>query len=417
MKILYVVVAFTYGLFGLVFVNTYNVSSYVNYFLVVSSIVIILSNRIKEKSILIFLIFLIFILLNYLFSTQASLKHIFNAIGFAVIYLAAFNVGNNFKCRDDINFQNLIRKNIVISTGVMSALVVCVLFQYINAPLLIIDLNFNDYFDLILFKPYGAMEANFGNFVVFLSLIAVLTYSKNKFRYNLFYITSLFLLTPLALAHRSIILALLLFLLIKYLIYKKQPINIIKPVCLVLTGALIFIVKDELWEFDRMASILVSLDIASQNIFGIGVGGYENYVLEGNDLLEKYGNESQLKVGVFWTSPESDIVNMVASFGFLGFIIYIFLIRILHQCFKLLLDSKIEYTFDKLIIYFYMYLIFAGITSFKSNWAIWWLTFGLVSGVISRINITSNINILRNMSSHTPIARQVDGQVHSNTKI
>jgi hypothetical protein len=418
MKILYVVVALSYSLFALVFVRESNVSPYVNYFIFLSSIIIISTNRINGKSLLIFICFLIFTLLNYFFAMQADLKHVFNVIGFAFVSLGAFTVGNNLKYHDDIKFQNLIRKNIVILVGVMSALVVYALLQNINAPLLIIDLNFDKYFDLILSTPYGAMEAGFGNFVVFFALITILTYSKNKFRYNLFYITSLLLFIPLTLSHRSIIAALLLFLLIKYLIYKKLPINIIiKPTFFVLICVFIFIIKDELWEFDRMASILVSLDILSQNIFGVGVGGYEKYVLEASYLLEKYGNELQLKVGYFWRSPESDLVNFIASWGVLGFIIYIFLIRILHQCFKLLSDNKIKYTFDKLIIYFYMYLIFAGITSFKSNWVIWWLTFGLVSGVIYRINRDSNINILRNMSSHMPIVRQVEGQVLSNTKI
>ena len=133
--------------------------------------------------------------------------------------------------------------------------------------------------------------------------------------------------------------------------------------------------------FDRAPSFKGAFHVLNNHIFGIGNGGYTNYVNDNiiflTDTFRRNG---------YWTAAESDIVYYIASWGVLSLVFILLSIYIVFMTtFLLVHNGHLLKEIDKIIITTTSILILMGISQDYAFQIVWFIYVGFSLGIIDRI--------------------------------
>lgn len=136
--------------------------------------------------------------------------------------------------------------------------------------------------------------------------------------------------------------------------------------------------------FDRLPSLKFAWSAMTENIFGLGNGGYHVYVAEyETQLVATFGSEIMLKNNMFWTAPESDLVYFIASWGVLSIGFFTFLAVLIFKGIGLLHTGTLN-SVEKIMIVMAMVTILSGISQDNATSLIWWVYVSAGSAVVLR---------------------------------
>lgn len=153
--------------------------------------------------------------------------------------------------------------------------------------------------------------------------------------------------------------------------------------------------------YDRLPSLQFAFDAATQNLFGLGNGGYAIFVEENNErLLAQFGSDLMERHGVFWKAPESDLVYFIASWGILSIIFFSFLGFLIFRAVTLFHHNKSLYPIERLILLCTVLLILTGFSNDNAGKLTWWIYVSSLFGVILRSKM--NVNIDQSLEPDNP---------------
>lgn len=156
---------------------------------------------------------------------------------------------------------------------------------------------------------------------------------------------------------------------------------------LLLTFIAIYILKDNYFNniiYDtRFYSYANAWNIIQNFPFGVGLGGYPIYTEEfSRQLFADFYNVNSL-LDYIPEAPESDYVHLFGSLGLTLGIVHLFIqLRLLWYTYKL---HHIAHSFEKVILFFFCFMTFFGISEDSMFTIYYWVFFGLASGVISSL--------------------------------
>jgi len=139
--------------------------------------------------------------------------------------------------------------------------------------------------------------------------------------------------------------------------------------------------------YDRGNSLNFSVATLFSTPFGIGNGGYTQFIIDHNyDILMRFGNELMIAQDSFWTTPESDLAYFIASWGVLSVFFFGFYAYMLLRGSNLLHSRRLQ-PIEKTLILMSWVMIFMGISQDNAGKPIWWIFMAAGYGVILRHRI------------------------------
>ena len=136
--------------------------------------------------------------------------------------------------------------------------------------------------------------------------------------------------------------------------------------------------------YDRINSLKLSLATLFSTPFGVGNGGYTQFVIDNEaSILTQFGSELMIARDAFWTAPESDLVYFFASWGVLSAFFFGFYAHMLSAGRKLLRIRSLQ-PIEKTLILMSWLMIFMGISQDNAGHTLWWIYMAAGYGVILR---------------------------------
>ena len=361
------------------FINRFTSNLVINYYVFIISIVFLFFQRtIITKSFTLPLIVLLIISLNFLLSPLFNLKTGLNWVGFLIIHLSLYNHVVNNKYIHTVEFYERYISIFSHASFAFSAIIfITLLINFEQA------LNFS--YNFMLYHYLAIFSSNIGfykqHFLIFASL-ALLTsfffwsnYGIREKIILLFFVTSTFFIL---IGMRTLHLSFLIFFSLYIFFYVGRVFKIVIILSFILASFFIIFFVDLPYfiqtYFDRSAMYILSILVLIDYPMGIGLGGYANYIenmgsqITSNPIISEY-----LAFSVFPTSPESDVVFLITSFGYFGVLISLFLFYAAIKSCYYSTKSSIP-NIQKLFLSMFSIIIFSGISEdFISN--SYWIIF------------------------------------------
>jgi hypothetical protein len=199
--------------------------------------------------------------------------------------------------------------------------------------------------------------------IIFLTLIPSLIFIRT-FLLSIFLVFTFLYFTKSRLGK-----AMIFFSLVTFFIYLGNTENILK------------IIEDN---YDRLPSLKFAWSVMTDNIFGLGNGGYHIYIEKyETQILAMFGSEKMIELNGFWLAPESDLVYFIASWGILSVLFFIYFIFVLIKGSDFIHSNKLL-PIEKGILMVTFSTIFAGISQDNAGGLLWWSYMAAGSGVLLR---------------------------------
>jgi hypothetical protein len=133
----------------------------------------------------------------------------------------------------------------------------------------------------------------------------------------------------------------------------------------------------------RFYAFMNAYDIIQNFPFGVGLGGYPEYTeINNRDLFASFYNVNAA-LDYVPNSPESDFVHLFGSLGLgLG------VLHLLIQLRMIFLGSIVQrrmLSFEKLMLYYFVFMTFFGISEDTMFTISYWIFFGITSGIIANV--------------------------------
>jgi hypothetical protein len=165
----------------------------------------------------------------------------------------------------------------------------------------------------------------------------------------------------------------------------KSPLRLFWIVFITLI-AVFFLWEDVMMNllFDtRFYAYMNGFDIIRQFPFGVGLGGYHEYTeINNRDLFANLFNINAA-LDYVPNSPESDMVHIFGSLGFvLGLIHLIIQLRLIVL--GILQQAKMA-SFEKCMFYYFVFMTFFGLSEDTIFTVSYWIFFGIASGIVESL--------------------------------
>ena len=363
--------------------------SFYNYAaLALSFMVLLLSNKPFPKGILeIAAVLSAMLLFNYAVTEYASLKWLFNWL--AYIFISAVMVNSIVSASEtELTLlqrycSNLIRVILIIISIIM------MMTWYLNTDALLSNIFVKPNNVIYLLTANAGLEKQalgiFFGMVFSFSFCFWRTWSSAT---KLLLIGTLIFSMPALLGIRTLYLGVTLVGVWYYVTVNSSK----KDILFVVSLSLIVIASlysNELLDYaensyDRINSLKFSVATLFSTPFGIGNGGYYQFVIDNNNsILAQFGSEAMLSKGFFWSAPESDLSYFIASWGVLSVFFFGFYAYMLSSGRKLLRIRSLQ-PIEKTLILMSWLMIFMGISQDNAGSVIWWIYMAAGYGVILR---------------------------------
>lgn len=380
-----------------------NFSSIVNYAALIWALLInlILTNtrpknlNPRQEPVVLFLALLfITYLLNYIAAEYASGKWFVNNIGFIFIF---FSIVVSLERLDDVGISNL-------HSGVDRAVVASmIVLLFMNLAIILLDtsrffkaVQVNDFSAILFFwtKHFYASKPPICLVFLIIVLWNATNWSCMSFKRQLFFVAFLIVTYPLWMGIRTLGLALVLVL--AYWLAQRWAWFRLVALGILSLGA---IGVGARWEwaiglvskyYDRLPSLLFAFEVLANKPLGLGNGGYHVFVREfNNSILARFGRDD---MGYFfWLSPESDLVYLIASFGWLSLVFFGIFIFLIIKGGAVLRSSKTS-RIEKFLILSSISFIFSGISQYNAGGLVWWIY--MAAGIAVLIKCDKKVRLL-----------------------
>ena len=371
--------------------NYLTVYSFLNYLsFILAGCIFLNEKKIKYSKITVIICgFLIFMLgVNFIVTPLASFKWLINWLGFIFISLVLVEIIKNFTESEFLRLQvkvlNLIRLLLVIFALAM-LFTNLANFSFLMDSMAILA---GDQVNSIAAHNLGIEKQNLGTLyqIFFLNSIIYWPILKNKERKLLLFI--FLTLIPSIIFIRTFLLSM--FLLFIFLYLTKSPLKkvlffiiiLLIFIGLAMDSTLINIVEDY---YDRLPSLKFAWSAMTENIFGLGNGGYHIYVEKyGAEILALFGSKAMIELNGFWLAPESDLVYFIASWGIMSSFFFLYFVFLLIKGVDLFHNNKLLLPIEKSLILVMFSFVFSGISQDNAGSLIWWTYIAAGSGVLLR---------------------------------
>ncbi len=382
-----------FGMIGCVVPTLENLSIIwiVNYLAIVLFFLVFCTLRKRFLIVALTTFFLLFmaLLANYFLTDYASAKWLLNWFGFIFVSLMIVTTLTQISTAEIVFLQDYIYRSVYIIIIFLSLLLLIVILGNFQK---IINYSWpsNSTFAILTYSA-GIEKQSFGNFLGLMTLIFVFSWKQHSKLYRLLFIAFLVLVMPFAPSIRTLYLGLglcLLWLFVSQRVWRQ--ISFFSVVILVLV-AITFFTSDLLHfldvAYDRFSSLKFAFSTLSTMPFGLGNGGYSIFVEKNNELLMKmFANELMIRRGIFWVSPESDLVYFIASWGVLSLIFFSMFVYLLLRG-GLVLRTRnhlVLLPIEKILIVMSWLMIFMGISQDNAGKLLWWVFMSTGYGVLLR---------------------------------
>jgi len=361
-----------------------NLSNLINALCIVSTFLIgtNLNNKYNKNLIYLGLVLTVIYIINFILTDYASFKWLINSFGFITIFTIFGNSVKRLKQKDLI-YIDLILKRYFLGLSIILIIIFIISTVFISTFYILTLLQQREYNSITaqLNILYGVEKQGLGNF---LSMILIWTFlqwkSFNYFEKNI----SICLLCSACIFFISIRTSILATILLALYLFRFSIINQFLAV-LIFIGLIIYNWGNNLSVimnlYDRIPSVVFSFEYLQENIFGIGNGGYHIYVIQHQQELFARYQEYMTRQNHFYVAPETDIAYFVGSFGLLSLAFFSIYLYILFKGKKIITKLNIA-NFEKYLILYMVYLIFAGIAQDNAVSLVWWIYLSASFGVI-----------------------------------
>jgi hypothetical protein len=349
----------------------------------------------NQASILVIILITVYIG-NYALTYYGSWKWLLNTLGFLVIFYAIIDVVARSEDDQLAGFGRL------IGHGMFA---ICVLLLSVFLWAYVIDFNgiAQDFVSgnanentARLTVLFGVEKQGLGNLIDIFILWFIVRRRRMSLAVWVLFSTTLLLGLPFWMSVRTTILCLVCLLFWYLLFVRTVALKWVLITCLALLLPFLITHGSDIYElieeqYDRLPSLLFAIDVVQHDYFGLGNGGYFNYVLRENDrLLAQFSQNPG--VAEFWLAPEADIVYFIACFGVLSIVIFYLL-----GC-LVILGARVYRRFhlphpERWMLLSSAAFVFSGISQDNATNLTWWLFMAAGAGVIFRYRDRRNLAI------------------------
>ncbi len=367
-------------------------SSYANYISILfASCVLLQQKRPKFDWLIVIISLILFFLLtiNFFITPLASFKWLLNWVGFIYFSIVLVQVIVTFTQSDFLLLEYLSFKWLRV-LFVFFAIVIAItwLANFSFFVEMLMDFQ-GDQINAILTYNIGAEKQSLGLLFSLFLIMSITFWKHEKKNVRILFLILFLIFLPSMIFIRTLYLAL--FLTFLWLFFSKSRLRVavlffLVPLCCWLVvlnlESLILIVEDS---YDRLPSLRFAWYAMSQNLFGLGNGGYHIYVEQYQDqLLSMFGSESMIMANSFWAAPESDLVYFIASWGVFSVLFFIYFAIVLVKGTAIFNKPKEILGIEKVLLLMSFVIIFSGISQDNAGSLIWWIYMAGGSGVVLR---------------------------------
>lgn len=363
-------------------------SSQINYCITALFFYLYIGHRIYLRRIDVFLLnyylaLLAIFVVNYFFASEHNTPWFINHIAFmagSIVFSIAYSTSSDVMIDRFLRSLGRFNDGVCLVLSIYSVLLLIILSHYSE----VIDFNFNGIIwnGTELFGwPKATLTILVGYATIWLAM------ARKKLTLGLFSISVL----PIILAARSTLLSLVVVYFVlsnSSWIRRKKTAAVSMAICFVMVIVLAYVLGIELhpaFYYDRIANLMVSIDIANDHFFGNGNGTYHWFVERNQEELNsRYASFfSPFQIEVF-LGPESMFNHVIGSFGYLLAIVFFYLqISLIIRAFALFYTVK---PYERFIIVFWFSSFISGIgqTTIMTGFP-YFILWAFVLGICSRI--------------------------------
>jgi hypothetical protein len=378
--------------YSLPFFEDFSVSTCINYFSILISTWIVLQRKhikyhklfVKISSTLFFML-----VLNFVMTPLASIKWFFNWLGFIYVSIVLIHTIQKFTQLELIVLEELSLKWLRALFSLLTIAIFIVWFANFSFLAEMIVRFQGDQVNNILAINLGIDKQALGTLLgLFVCMLAMYWVRLNK-KDRLVFLIALVVFLPSMIFIRTMYLAL--FLTFAWLFLTKNQLRKWVTYFFTLLFFIFILLKKEQLtiiledSYDRWPSLKFAWSAFSENIFGLGNGGYHIYVEQyQSQLIAIFGSESMIQTNLFWAAPESDLVYFIASWGILSILFFFYFLVILKKGAVIFHKQKEILHIDKILLLMSFLMIFSGISQDNASSLSWWIYIAAGSGVVLR---------------------------------
>ena len=369
----------------------FSIYSYMNYFsFIFATYVLLNEKKIKfSKHALMLSGFLVVMLgFNYVVTPLASIKWLINWLGFIYISLVLVQLIKNFTKFELLLLQTKFLKwmrSLLVMLSIAMAITHLANFEFLIDNLATFA---GDQISSIATYSLGIDKQALGSLYQILFVSIIIFWSKLKNKDRTLFVIMFVTLIPTVMFIRTFLLSM--FLVFIYLYLTKSALRkIVMFFCLLLFVVGVIVSTDIINfvqnNYDRLPSLKFAWSAMTENIFGLGNGGYHIYVEKHNsEIVALFGSEKMIEINGFWGAPESDLVYFIASWGILSVFFFLYFVYVLIKGVDLFHNNKKLLPIEKAMLLMMFSFIFSGISQDNAGSLVWWVYMAAGSGVVLR---------------------------------